>query len=78
VALSLEHETFGVYQDVVLTPLYLLATIVTTLFSAHRGAFDRLRCMRRCLWGSIPTQGVALAVAALDEAKSELLERAGL
>jgi hypothetical protein len=34
--------------------------------------------MRRCLWGSIPTQGVALAVAALDEAKSELLERAGL
>src|ERR671921_480840 len=43
VDLGLEHEALGVYQQVSLTPLHLLATIVTALFSAHRGTLHRLR-----------------------------------
>jgi hypothetical protein len=42
VDLRLEHETLGVYQDVALTALYLLASIVTALFSAYRGTLYRL------------------------------------
>jgi hypothetical protein len=38
--LRLEHETLGVYQDVALTALDLLASIVTPLFSAYRGTLD--------------------------------------
>jgi hypothetical protein len=43
VDLRLEHETLGVYQDVALTAFDLLSTVVSTLFSAHSGALDRLR-----------------------------------
>ena len=38
-----EHETLGVYQDVALSSLDLLAAIVIALFSAYRGTLDRLR-----------------------------------
>jgi hypothetical protein len=42
VELGFEDETLGVHQDVALSALYLLATIVAALLSAHRGAFYRL------------------------------------
>jgi hypothetical protein len=37
---GLEHETLGFHQNTALTILGLLATIVTALFSAHRGSLD--------------------------------------
>jgi hypothetical protein len=42
VYLSLEHEAFGVHQEVSLTAFNLLATIVTPLLSAHPGGLGRL------------------------------------
>jgi hypothetical protein len=41
--LRLEYETFGIYQDVTLTALDLLPSVVTALFSAHSGTLDSLR-----------------------------------
>jgi hypothetical protein len=38
VDLGFEQETLGVHQDMALSALYLLASIVTALFSAHRSA----------------------------------------
>jgi len=40
--LCLEDETLGIHQKVTLTAPNLLASVVTTLFSAHSGRFDRL------------------------------------
>src|SRR5215204_2095311 len=40
--LGFEDETFGVYQQVTLTPLDLLASIITPIFSAYCGTLDRL------------------------------------
>ena len=40
VDLRLEHEAFGVYQDVALTSLDLLTSVVTTLFSAYCGTLE--------------------------------------
>jgi hypothetical protein len=40
VDLGFEHETFGVNQDMALTALDLLASVVTSVFSAYRGALD--------------------------------------
>src|SRR5215213_9333844 len=40
--LHLEDETLSVHQDVALTALDLLASVVAALFSAHRGTLDRL------------------------------------
>jgi len=42
VYLRLEHEAFGVYEQVGLSAFDLLATIITSLFSAHPGGLDRL------------------------------------
>jgi hypothetical protein len=42
VDLSPEHEAFGVYQQVTLAPLDLLAPVVPSVFSAHSGALHRL------------------------------------
>jgi hypothetical protein len=42
VEVGFEDETLGVHQDVALTPFDLLTSVITALFSAHRGAFDRL------------------------------------
>jgi hypothetical protein len=42
VDLGFEDETFGVYQQVTLTLLDLLASVVTALSSSHAGALDRL------------------------------------
>jgi hypothetical protein len=33
--LRFEDETFGVYQQVTLTPLDLLASVITSIFSAY-------------------------------------------
>jgi hypothetical protein len=40
--LGFEHEAFRIYQQVTLTAFDLLTSVVTALFSAHRGALDRL------------------------------------
>jgi hypothetical protein len=41
--LCFEDESFRVHQQVTLTTLDLLTSVVTTLFSAYCGRFDRLR-----------------------------------
>src|SRR5215207_4243634 len=38
-----QDQTLCVYQDVALSAFHLLAAVVTSLFSAHRGALYRLR-----------------------------------
>ena len=38
--LRLEYETLGVYQQMTLSSFDLLASIVTPLFPAYRGALD--------------------------------------
>src|SRR3712207_4996748 len=48
VDLRLEHEAFGVYQQVALSALYLLASVVTALFSAYCGTLDRLGIHYAC------------------------------
>jgi hypothetical protein len=40
--LSLEHEALGVHEQMTLCALYLLASIVTSVFSAHSGTLYRL------------------------------------
>jgi hypothetical protein len=40
VYLSLEHEAFGVHQQVALSAFDLLATIVTPLLSTYPGGLD--------------------------------------
>jgi hypothetical protein len=40
--LRLEDETFSVHQQVALAALDLLAPVIATFFSAHRGSLDRL------------------------------------
>ena len=42
VNLRLEHESFGVYEQMSLTTFDLLASVVTTFFSAHSSSLDRL------------------------------------
>jgi hypothetical protein len=42
VDLGLEYETLGVHQDVAFSAFDLLASVVTPLFPAYRGALDRL------------------------------------
>jgi len=42
VDLGFEHETLGIHQEVALAPFDLLASVVTSIFSADRGALDRL------------------------------------
>jgi hypothetical protein len=43
VNLDLEHKAFGIYEQMSLSTADLLATVVTPIFSAHAGRFDRLR-----------------------------------
>jgi hypothetical protein len=38
--LRFEDEAFGVYQQVTLTPLDLLAPVITSIFSAYCGTLD--------------------------------------
>jgi hypothetical protein len=40
--LRFEHETFRVHQQVALTALDLLSTVVSALFPAHSGGLYRL------------------------------------
>jgi hypothetical protein len=40
--LCFEDETFGVYQQVRLTPLDLLASLISPIFAAYCGTLDRL------------------------------------
>ena len=40
VDLGFEDETFGVYQQVTLTPLDLLAPVITPIFAAYCGTLD--------------------------------------
>src|SRR5215217_8375440 len=61
--LCLEHETLGVYQQVTLTALNLLASVVTTLFSAHSGRFDRLGIHYACAGLRISLQANPQAVS---------------
>jgi|SRR5688500_5437017 hypothetical protein len=57
VELGFEYETLGVHQDVALTPFDLLASVLTALLSAHRGALDRLAIHHACTTGlGIPVQ----------------------
>jgi len=56
VDLGLEHEALGVHQDVAFSALHLLATIVTALFSAHRGTLDRLAIHHARAWLRISLQ----------------------
>src|SRR5215217_1908720 len=67
--LGLEHETLGVHQDVALTAFYLLSTVVSTLFSAHSGALDRLGVHHpgtTGLWISVQANPKALADSPVD------------
>jgi hypothetical protein len=68
VDLRSEHETFGVHQDVTLAPLYLLASVLTPVFSAYRGALDRLGIDHARAGLRIPFQAnpKALADGAVD------------
>jgi hypothetical protein len=40
--LGLEDEAFGVHQNVALTSLDLLASVITSIFSTYSGSFNRL------------------------------------
>jgi len=42
VNLDVEHEAFGVYQQVPLSAFYLLATVLATFFATHAGRLNRL------------------------------------
>ncbi len=42
VKLGCEHEAFGLYQQVTLTALELLASVITPIFPAYRGGLYRL------------------------------------
>ena len=42
VDLGLEHEALSVHEDMALTALDLLTSVVTALFASHRGALERL------------------------------------
>jgi Ca2+-binding RTX toxin-like protein len=68
VDLRLEHEALGVHQDVALTALYLLGTIVTALFSAHRGTLHRLAVHHA-------RAGLRISLQAHSQAFSETDER---
>jgi len=61
VDLRLEDETLSVHQDVTFTPFDLLASVVTPIFSAHRGALDRLGILH-------PGTGLGISVQANPEA----------
>src|SRR4051812_46872023 len=56
VDLRLEYETLGGYQQVTLTALDLLASVVTPLFLAYRGALYRLGIHDARAWLRIPAQ----------------------
>jgi hypothetical protein len=53
--LRFEHEAFGVYQDVALSALYLLAAVIAALLSAYRGTLDRPAIHRSGAGLRIPT-----------------------
>src|SRR3954466_9960911 len=42
VNLGLEHESFGVYEQVALSAFHLLSTVVASLLPAHACGLDRL------------------------------------
>jgi hypothetical protein len=56
VDLSFEDETLGVHQDVALSSLYLLASVVTPIFCAHSGTLDRLGIHHTSAWLGISLQ----------------------
>jgi len=56
VDLRLEHESFGVYQQVALSPLHLLASIVAALFSAYTSRLDRLAIHYACAGLGVPLE----------------------
>ena|SRR5215217_789883 len=55
VDLGFEHETLGIHQEVALAPFDLLASVVTSIFSADRGALetDWLSTTPALGWGSL-------------------------
>src|SRR5215212_5351973 len=63
VNLRLEYESLRVHQQVALTPFDLLAPVVTALFSAHRGALDRLGVHHASAGLRVPFQSNAQALA---------------
>ena len=46
--LCLEHESFGVYEQMPLTAFDLLTSVVAALFCAHSGTLDRLAIDNAC------------------------------
>jgi hypothetical protein len=56
VELGFEDETLRVHQDVALSSLDLLSSVVAALFSAYRGALDRLAFHHARAWLRIPLQ----------------------
>ena len=48
--LRLEYETLGIYQDVTLSALYVLAAIVSSIFSTYARALDRLAIHYASAW----------------------------
>src|SRR5215212_6093748 len=63
VNLRLEYESLRVHQQVALTPFDLLAPVVSALFSAHRGALDRLGVHHASAGLRVPFQSNAQAFA---------------
>jgi hypothetical protein len=54
--LRFEDEAFGVYEQMPLCALELLGPVLTSLFSAHRGALERLGVHRARAGLGIPPQ----------------------
>jgi hypothetical protein len=53
---SLEDEALGVYQDVTLSAFDLLASVVSTIFSAYRCSLYRLGIDHACTGLGVPLQ----------------------
>jgi hypothetical protein len=56
VDLGFEHETLGVYEQVTLTALDLLGSVLTAIFSAYCGTLDRLGIHHPGTWLGISLQ----------------------
>jgi hypothetical protein len=56
VYLGLEHESFGVDQQMALSSFDLLASIVAAFFSAYPGSLDRLAIDYACAGLGIPLE----------------------
>jgi hypothetical protein len=80
--LCLEHESFGVYEQMPLTAFDLLTSVVAALFCAHSGTLDRLAIDNACTGLRVSFQAnsqtfsdslVDLSPSAIDAPLSEVV-----